>query len=550
MIKVIPSSINTYAFRQLVSIKSRCKLQYYEPLYTSYHGSTQPIDMNQYIKAKHTLKRQLKINHSIENNTFLAFKVMDNDKPIDFKNGMNQLKQESSSSSSSSLIKGINLDLRSIKIEKKKEMNQINDILMATREGLNDSNIPITLFVDYDQTRDYLPNLFDMVKRDKDRRDHLAIEFDNYSIQVDWKHFHTKKIVWNDMEDNEKLKQLVQNATSNERKNNYDWCTYLGGGIDSVQDLHQLTKDYETNPASRSFGFLVDESNLAGNPYFFNRFIIPTYISPPPNFQHLVGFKDMHYSISDQANGTGGREENIQVTELLSTIVHHAMLAEEAEMELEGMSARLSNTAVIRPELEPHIDGYLQPFGNLNNKLSEDANGQIISDQSNNITRLGQLLLSVNNSREMVPILNDFLLFISKQYGCSSTRREDRYTLDNYSIKGAPHLNDIAMDLASSNGFIDIVKYLHENRTGKCITRGMDQAANNHLDVVKFLHFNRTEGCSSDALDGAAENGNLEIVKFLIQHRTEGGSKDAMDLAAQNNHIEIVKVCNNTTTLS
>jgi hypothetical protein len=35
------------------------------------------------------------------------------------------------------------------------------------------------------------------------------------------------------------------------------------------------------------------------------------------------------------------------------------------------------------------------------------------------------------------------------------------------------------------------------------------------MDIIKWLHKNRTEGCTSDAMDWAADNGHLEIVRFL-----------------------------------
>eukprot|EP00122_Pirum_gemmata_P019720 Pgem_evm1s18451 len=57
----------------------------------------------------------------------------------------------------------------------------------------------------------------------------------------------------------------------------------------------------------------------------------------------------------------------------------------------------------------------------------------------------------------------------------------------------------------------------------------MDMAATNgYLDIVKFLHFNRKEGCTRLAFDGAARNGHLEIVRFLHYHRFEGGTERAM----------------------
>ena len=51
----------------------------------------------------------------------------------------------------------------------------------------------------------------------------------------------------------------------------------------------------------------------------------------------------------------------------------------------------------------------------------------------------------------------------------------------------------------------------------------MDWAAKyGHLEIVKWLHVNRTEGCTKNAMDLAAENGHLEVVKWLHENRTEG----------------------------
>ena len=85
---------------------------------------------------------------------------------------------------------------------------------------------------------------------------------------------------------------------------------------------------------------------------------------------------------------------------------------------------------------------------------------------------------------------------------------------------------------------LDVVKFLHENRTEGCTTNAMDWAAENgHLDIVKFLHENRTEGCTKDAMNWAAQDGHLNIVKFLHENRTEGCTTYAMDMAAENGHL-------------
>jgi len=73
-----------------------------------------------------------------------------------------------------------------------------------------------------------------------------------------------------------------------------------------------------------------------------------------------------------------------------------------------------------------------------------------------------------------------------------------------------------AMDWASSNGYLEVVKWLSENRTEGCTTYAMNYAAGkDHLEVVKWLSNNRKEGCTTWAMDWAALNGHLEVVKWL-----------------------------------
>jgi hypothetical protein len=69
----------------------------------------------------------------------------------------------------------------------------------------------------------------------------------------------------------------------------------------------------------------------------------------------------------------------------------------------------------------------------------------------------------------------------------------------------------------------------------------MNRAAlNGHLNVVKWLHENRTEGCTNWAMDGAAQNGKLTMVKWLHQNRNEGCTTLAMNSAAENGHLNVV----------
>ncbi|TYZ68363.1 hypothetical protein PybrP1_005391 [[Pythium] brassicae (nom. inval.)] len=98
------------------------------------------------------------------------------------------------------------------------------------------------------------------------------------------------------------------------------------------------------------------------------------------------------------------------------------------------------------------------------------------------------------------------------------------------------------MDSAASGGHLEIVKFLHANRSESCTTVAMNGAAGDgHLEVVKRLHANRAEGCTQAAMDKAAKNGHLEIVKWLHENRTEGCSETTMDWAARNGHLDVVK---------
>lgn len=124
-----------------------------------------------------------------------------------------------------------------------------------------------------------------------------------------------------------------------------------------------------------------------------------------------------------------------------------------------------------------------------------------------------------------------------------------------------------AIDRAAAKGRLDIVKWLskQEVKLGMalvrprpplcayddeaappsafgCTTDAMDLAAKNgHLEVVKWLHENRTEGCSIDALERAAENGHLEIVKWLCENRREGSLDKAVGFAADEGRTDVVE---------
>jgi len=97
------------------------------------------------------------------------------------------------------------------------------------------------------------------------------------------------------------------------------------------------------------------------------------------------------------------------------------------------------------------------------------------------------------------------------------------------------------MDNAATDGLLNIVAWLHENKYN-CTVDAMDLAAcYGHLDVVKFLHEKRLEGCTTYAMNHAAYCGHLDVVKFLHENRDEGCTQAAMDFGFHRCRIDVIK---------
>jgi len=63
-----------------------------------------------------------------------------------------------------------------------------------------------------------------------------------------------------------------------------------------------------------------------------------------------------------------------------------------------------------------------------------------------------------------------------------------------------------------------------------------------HLEVVQFLHENRTEGCIEDALILASVKGHLEVVKYVIENTFVRNIYSAMEEAGRNCQFEVLKL--------
>ncbi|KAF0692331.1 Aste57867_16588 [Aphanomyces stellatus] len=82
------------------------------------------------------------------------------------------------------------------------------------------------------------------------------------------------------------------------------------------------------------------------------------------------------------------------------------------------------------------------------------------------------------------------------------------------------------MDTAAGQGHLEVVQFLHENRTEGCTTLAMDNAARRgQLHVLRYLHTHRSEGTSSNVMKSVMNNANLgknvDVVKWLHEVRGE-----------------------------
>ncbi|EFA78110.1 hypothetical protein PPL_08758 [Heterostelium album PN500] len=86
---------------------------------------------------------------------------------------------------------------------------------------------------------------------------------------------------------------------------------------------------------------------------------------------------------------------------------------------------------------------------------------------------------------------------------------------------GFLEFTDFTAIYAAMHGALDILKYLLD-QGAPCSFNVMDKAAEiRSLEIVEYLHFNRTEGCSKMSMKLAVKNNDLPIFKFLLKNTTE-----------------------------
>jgi hypothetical protein len=116
---------------------------------------------------------------------------------------------------------------------------------------------------------------------------------------------------------------------------------------------------------------------------------------------------------------------------------------------------------------------------------------------------------------ELVPAgINKYFV----EYACIHNAMKILVALDTSGFRDWP--KDPIM-LAATYGHLEMVQWLHANRSEGCTTWAMDWAAEKgHLEMVQWLHANRSEGCTTWAMDWAEKKGHWKVVRWLLKNRT------------------------------
>ena len=96
-----------------------------------------------------------------------------------------------------------------------------------------------------------------------------------------------------------------------------------------------------------------------------------------------------------------------------------------------------------------------------------------------------------------------------------------------------------AMNDCVRKGYLNCLKYLHENGCRWDSTTCSTAALNGHLDCLKYAHEN---GCSwdSDTCWSAAFKGHLDCLKYAIENDCPYNKQKCINEAKKNNHEEII----------
>lgn len=100
--------------------------------------------------------------------------------------------------------------------------------------------------------------------------------------------------------------------------------------------------------------------------------------------------------------------------------------------------------------------------------------------------------------------------------------------------------SDLYPRMAAKSGSINCLTFFSEKSWGLFTTDTMDDAAaEGNLEIVKWLHENRSEGCSSQAINRACEGNHVSVAEYLCKNRKEGFTPDAIVSAIMHQNQEL-----------
>ncbi|GMF25400.1 unnamed protein product [Phytophthora lilii] len=87
---------------------------------------------------------------------------------------------------------------------------------------------------------------------------------------------------------------------------------------------------------------------------------------------------------------------------------------------------------------------------------------------------------------------------------------------------------------------LDMVQWLDEKSTRR-MHDARHELGREYLEVVRWLHQNRLEGCPANAMLDAAANGRVDVAQWLHDNRHEHDTGRALVAAARNGHFAVVQ---------
>lgn len=112
------------------------------------------------------------------------------------------------------------------------------------------------------------------------------------------------------------------------------------------------------------------------------------------------------------------------------------------------------------------------------------------------------------------------------------------YIFENYEVE-----THNIISYAARCGNLEIMKYFHDKCKSPyiCSVLAMDEAARiGRLDILVWLHNNRTEGCTFAAMIEASRKGHLDVVKWLHINRHENNMSASLECAIQYRQYDVL----------